>query len=363
MSDTARAAEVARKIEMVQVVLDGRRAARLRGIDWFAWITAGGSSAVLLAAETGIAEVVVTERGAWVLTDEIEAKRLIDEELPAGIEVKAAPWADLRARESMLDELIGNRGIVSDRPGAGEDALPEALVAAKRTLTSLEIQHYREVGRMAAEAMTEALLQAEPGWSEYQLAGAGAGALLARGLDPGLVMAAGERRMKLYRHPMPTHAPLGLVAMLVFCARGHGLYANLTRFVSFAPLSAEANEMHRQVREVEAQALALSRPGTPLEAVYREFEKGYAALGHPQAIREHHQGGTTGYLSREVVATADSVEAISANMAVAWNPSLPGAKVEDTFLVTESGLVNLTMDPSWPTAAVSGLERPLVLER
>jgi hypothetical protein len=45
-------------------------------------------------------------------------------------------------------------------------------------------------------------------------------------------------------------------------------------------------------------------------------------------------------------------------MALAWNPSLAGAKVEDTFLLTEEGLLNLTEDPSWPTVAVGGRRRP-----
>lgn len=363
MSDTARAAEVADKVESIQSWLGEGRALRLRGIDWFAWITAGASSAVLLAAETGIAEVVVTLGGAWVVTDEIEAQRLIDEELPVGLTVRAAPWASKTARDALVSELTRGCSILSDRPGAGEGALPGQLIAAKRTLMSLEIERYRKVGRLAAQAMTEALLEADPKWSEYKLAGAGAAALQARGLHPALVMASGARRTRLYRHPMPTHDPLGSVAMLVFCARGHGLYANLTRFVSFGAVPQPLSELHRQVREVEAHALELSRPGVELQDVYRELAKAYADAGHERAIREHHQGGTTGYLSREVVATPDATEMLHAGTAVAWNPSLPGAKVEDTFLITNTGLVNLTMDPAWPTLKVAGRERPLVLER
>ena len=48
-------------------------------------------------------------------------------------------------------------------------------------------------------------------------------------------------------------------------------------------------------------------------------------------------------------------------MAVAWNPSLPGAKAEDTFLITRDGLENLTSDPNWPTVEVEGRRRPDLL--
>ncbi|MFN7132536.1 MAG: peptidase M24, partial [Myxococcales bacterium] len=58
---------------------------RLRGVDWFAWASCGGSSTVILTTETGVAEVFVTADGAWVLTDTIEAQRLSEEELPHGL--------------------------------------------------------------------------------------------------------------------------------------------------------------------------------------------------------------------------------------------------------------------------------------
>jgi Xaa-Pro aminopeptidase len=151
--------------------------------------------------------------------------------------------------------------------------------------------------------------------------------------------------------------------MLVFCARGYGLYANLTRFVSFGSLSAEDSELHRQVREIEAAALNLCHPGTPLNTVFRGLEQAYHQHGYPQAIREHHQGGTTGYLAREIVANPTTTDTLAENMAVAWNPSLAGAKIEDTFVILRDGkLENLTFDPNFPSAEVEGCDRPIPLE-
>lgn len=355
--------EVQEKLRVVRGCLGEGLALRLRGIDWFAWLTAGGSNAVLLAAETGIAEVVVTSGDAWVVTDEIEARRLSDEELPPGLEVRATAWACPQARETLSGQLIRGCTVISDRPAAGEKSLPDRLLSAKRILVPAEMERYRKVGRLAAEAMTEALQACRPDWSEEALAAAGAGALISRGLAPALVMAAGKRRMQLYRHPMPSSETLGGLAMLVFCARGCGLYANLTRFVSFSGIPAEILERHRQVREVEAKVLELSRPGADLGSLYLALIQSYLTAGHPQAIREHHQGGTTGYLSREVLATPGSAERIAIGTPLAWNPSLAGAKIEDTFLVTGSGLENLTLDPAWPTVVVAGRKRPLVMEQ
>lgn len=358
-----RAEETAAKIALVKELLGPGQAIRLRGIDWFAWATAGGSSAVLLAAETGIAEVLITASNAWIITDEIEALRLCEEELPSGYSIHATPWACPAEREIFIREITGGDEILSDRPQLDEQPLPNALLAAKRIMTAPEEERYLAIGRLAAEAMTETLMAAQPEWTEFELAGAGGHALLAKGLQPALILAAGERRLPLYRHPIPTRQPLGKVAMLVFCARGHGLYANLTRFVSFGTLDPAMDQLHRQVREIESHALKLSRPAISLNTIYDALKQAYETRSHKTAIYDHHQGGTTGYLSREIVAMPETVEMLHENTPVAWNPSLSGAKIEDTFLVKKKGARILTIDPAWPTVHVSGIERPLVLEK
>ncbi len=47
---------------------------RLRGVDWLAWATCGGSNAVMLTSETGVAEVLLPSDGAWVLNDYVRAQ-------------------------------------------------------------------------------------------------------------------------------------------------------------------------------------------------------------------------------------------------------------------------------------------------
>jgi len=98
-----------------------------------------------------------------------------------------------------------------------------------------------------------------------------------------------------------------------------------------------------------------------LGGVLAAIQRAYGEVGFPGAWEEHHQGGVGGFRSREVLATPGHPLVLEAGMALAWNPSLAGAKVEDTFLLTEEGLLNLTEDPSWPTVAVGGRGRPDLL--
>lgn len=332
-------------------------AIRLRGIDWFAWATAGGSSAVLLTAEIGVAEILVTAQLAYLLTDDIEAQRLQDEEVIADTVFQINRWAEPAQRERFVRELAGGRPVFSDRPEPGESQLPDAVQRQRLVLCTTEQQRYRALGSAAAQAMTTALQAARPEWSEFELAGAGAAALWQRGIQPALVLVAGAQRLPRYRHATPSAAPLGQCAMMVLCGRRHGLYANLTRFVSFGSAPDQ-----RPILLIEAAALAVCVSGQALCAVYHTLAHAYRQYGTPHAIREHHQGGITGYLAREVIATPNTRLALASGMALALNPSLTGIKIEDTFLLGERGVENLTHDPAWPTAEIDGRARPLWLE-
>jgi len=331
---------------------------RLRGQDWFAWATCGGSSAVLLASERGIAEVLATPTGVHVLTSAIEADRLRAEEVPDALPVLEFAWASPDEREGQFRDATRGLPVASDLPNPGEVGLPEDLVREKRRLYPSEITRYRQVGRGAAEALTETLSAVTPASTEFEVAGIGSEALLRRGIEPALVLVAGARRMELYRHPRPTDEPIGDRVMVVFCGRRHGLYANLTRVLYFRRPTAAERAAADVVSRVEAAALSASVPGATLDHVFAAITDAYASLGHPGAERDHHQGGTTGYLSREAVAAPGSAVEIVPSVAVAWNPSLPGMKIEDTILRTDADLEVLTLDPSWPTVEVEGRERP-----
>jgi len=356
----SRAAEVAEKLALLRAVLieAGARAVRLRGSDWFAWATAGGSNVVLLTAETGVAEVLVTVDDACILTDDIELERLRNEEVPPGFTFHAAPWDQIDMRETYVRSLADDDTVLSDRPQHGERMLPASLRLRRLVLGAAEQQRYRTLGREAAEAMSEVMRRARPEWTEHDLAGAGAEALWRRGIEPALVLTAGAERLPRYRHATPSNQVLGDRAMMVFCARRHGLYANLTRFVSFGPAPAALNDL----MTVEATGLAAIKPGGSLSAVYHALAQAYQHADRADAMREHHQGGITGYAAREIVATATTATQLQEGMAFAFNPSFQGVKIEDTFLLGPDGLENVTVDPSWPSVDVQGRPRPRWLE-
>ena len=359
-----RAAEVDAKLRLLRAALAqaGAGAIRLRGLDWFAWATAGADASLLLACDTGAAELLVTHDEACVLTDAAEAERLRREQLPDGFTYHIAPWAETELHDTYVLGAAGGNGVLSDRPRNGDGTLPAALRLRRMVLAESEQERYRALGRDAAAAIGEALRAARPGWTEHDLAAAGAQALLRRGIQPALVLAAGERRLSLFRHPQPTGDALGGRAMLALSARRHGLHANLARGISFGTLPDDVRAAQHDLLQAEATGLDAVRPGQSLAAVYHALDAAYRHANRPDAIREDRQGGIVGYGARELLATPSTATGLETGMAIALNPSFAGIAVEDTFLLGPEGLENLTHDPGWPAVAVAGRLRPLWLE-
>jgi Xaa-Pro aminopeptidase len=354
-----RGAEAAAKLALLREALaqHGAGAIRLRGEDWFAWATAGGARLATGGSGNGMAGLLVTPDEACVLTDEVEADRLRHEEVPPGFTFHIAPWTEHELNETYVLGAAGGRAVLSDRPGPGEQPLPASLKLRRMVLGAEEQERYRQLAREAAEAVGEALRAARPDWTEYQLAGEGARALLRRGLQPMLVLAAGERRAAQWRRPTPSHDVLGARATLSCCARRHGLVARLSRSASFG-----AAPEQQELLRLESTGLDAVRPGQSLAAVYHAFDAAYRHANRPDAIRERRQGGITGYQACELAASPSTATGLETGMAFAFNPGFDGIGIEDTFLLGPKGLENLTLDRQWPAAEIGGRVRPLWLE-
>jgi antitoxin VapB len=144
-----------------------------------------------------------------------------------------------------------------------------------------------------------------------------------------------------------------------------GLIAAATRLVHLGEPPAELESRLRTVAEVDAELILSTRAGRTLGDQFAVAERAYAEAGHPEAIREHHQGGSIGYLSREVLASPGNGTPIEPWQAFAWNPSLQGSKSEDTVLLTATGPEILTGLPEWPALDITvdgqTIQRPAIL--
>ena len=260
-----------------------------------AWLTAGGQHHVVHAAETGVAGILVTPSGAWLVTPTIEQARLVEEEFEGlGLEVESVPWYDAAGPAGAARRIAG-ADLLEDA------ALEDRLVRERSILQAPDIERMAVLGPAARAAVEATLADVEPGMTEDAVAASLLGRLV--GIRAPVVLVAADDRIARYRHPLPTARPIRDRVMLVLVGEAWGLHVAVTRFRTFA---ADPDDLRRRwdaVRAVQHSMTEATRVGATLGDVLEAAQAAYAGGGFPDEWRDHHQGGTIAYHGRERVAT------------------------------------------------------------
>jgi antitoxin VapB len=296
-----------------------------------------------------VASLFVTPKTVELWTNSIEQARFREEETRGlALTYRVHPW--------MSDEKADwlNKRMASDGGSYGTKNLGQEIAALRASLLPEEIVRYRKVGRLAGEAMVLAARKLRKGWAEFQLAATLSEALVERGLEASVVLVGSDERLRKFRHPIPTFKKIRKSAMMVVCARGYGLVANLTRIVHFGKVPVDLQRRHLACLAVETAMWEASKPGVAAAQVFRAAVREYSRQGFPGEWEKHHQGGPTGYDTRDFLAVPGETRRLVVNQALAWNPSITGTKSEDTVLMTAKGLEVLTPTPGWPMVKVEG---------
>ena len=199
-----------------------------------------------------------------------------------------------------------------------------------------------------------------------------------RGILPSVYLYAVDDRILKYKHAVARGKRLKQYGMLNLCSRKWGLAISITRFIHFGELPAELAPRFQAAAQVNAALLNATRVGATSAELFKVAQAAYAAQGFPGEERFHHQGGPTGYGEREWVATPDGTEAVVNNQAIlssdiddeirlsVLDPGHGGlgaltrdraldqligrgGKTEDTVLLRDGVIENLTPTPELPT--------------
>jgi Xaa-Pro aminopeptidase len=329
----------------------------------FAWLT-GGSNVVDRAGEIGVAAAGYDGHEVVVITDNIEAARLAEEEL-SDERVYTYDWYSSSLAEAVASSIEGS--------AAADFRVPCVrhvdISALRQPLTEKDIENYRELGRDTAEIVEGVCRELEPTDTEREVAAEVRGKLARRGIDSPVALVGSAKRVRGYRHYTPTTEKLGKYALVSVTARRNGLHASCTRTVAFNPPD-WLKSRHEAAMQVETAAVAATRrvgqAGGKARDVFEAIQEAYREVSYPREWKHHHQGGAAGFRGREWIATPWHTGEVTLPMAYAWNPTVQGAKSEDTVFVDNGAPEVLTATGEWPTETVAAseleLERPAVLD-
>ena len=336
-----------------------------------AWLSGGADFHVVSQASEAFGALVVTPRQAYLVANSIEVGRFTAEEPVTAFTVKSFPWT--QPLDEAIAKLAGDKKKlwVGDHAGqTGLKGLPEDFVYACRArLVEPEVRRYKSLGRDCALVIETVARQLNMGDSEQQAEADLARHLLARGIQPHVLLVAFDQRVLKYRHPTPVMNHLKKVGMLVVCGQRHGLIVSMTRLIHFGAIPKELLAKHEAVCRVEAALWEATVVGTPYGKVLQAGLAQYKKEGVAKEWELHHQGGPTGYAGRDFCVIPDEKRQVLDRQAIAWNPSITGTKSEDTFILEDGKRTVVTAcSPVWPTISVQGpggikLDRPAILVR
>ena len=336
----------------------------------FSWLTCGAHNYVAHTCEIGNSFAWADRHHIRVLANNIEAPRLADEELAdLPIEIDTFDYADPNGLNDLLGTLGAARAVAADAPvaGMGLPDIPGDFDRLRWVLTEPEMDRYASLCADVVAAVEASSRKAQPGWTEHRIAAEADTELRNRNCVPWVLLVGADDRLDQFRHPLPTDRIVQRIFMIAVCAERDGLISACSRLASFAPLSAEWTDKHQACATVDAALWSRTLVGETLGDIFAEAIQAYDTVGFPDQWRHHHQGGSIGYQPREVRASPAQTTPVLADQAFAWNPSIAGAKCEDTILCRPSGPVQLAGTTDWPT--VEGrwkgfaVDRPAILIR
>jgi Xaa-Pro aminopeptidase len=335
----------------------------------FSWLTAGGTNGIDLSRENGAGTLFLRRDGRrFVLANKIEMERLLTEELDGqGYEPVAYAWEVEKGNPSLVADTA--RSLVTEKlplgtdlPMGGEARLIDGAIASARyALTDAELDRFKTLGRDVGKAIGDMARVLEPGVREREVARRAIDALAAVGAYPQVTLVAADDRLKRFRHPIPTDLRWKKVLMIVVCARRGGLIASLTRIVCDGVIPEDLASRTRGSAYVNARLFDGTKPGVTGRELFELAALAYSEAGFPGEEHLHHQGGATGYRTRDWTAHPLCTDKVLNAQAFAWNPSITGSKVEETCIAFEDGIEIITASPGWPAIPIEVEGRPYLL--
>ena len=109
----------------------------------FAWYTGGADNRVDHGDPAGVASVLLTTDDAYILTNNIEAPRMREEQTPQ-MEVVEHPWHE--EPTALLRDLIGGASVGTDFPSTSGPDLSAEISPLRYVLDADAIEAYRRLG-------------------------------------------------------------------------------------------------------------------------------------------------------------------------------------------------------------------------
>ena len=351
--------EIIEKIGRLRELMDekGITSTLITRRDNFSWIT-GGAREWVSYSGGAVAWILVTPEKGFLVSNNIESRRLMYEEIEGEFELIEYRWYEDPMRK--IEKILGKRPATDGKIESFLD-ISEDLKKMRIVLDEWEMEKARKNGKDMQRIFEDVLIESKPDMTELDIAGRLREAFTYEGFELPVLLVFSEETRKMYRHNLPTDRKLGRFFFVSICAQRRGIVLSMTRSVAFGRVPDDIKEQHELNALIDSEIISETKVGRSLGEMFEIIREIYEKHGYAEEFEKHHQGGLAGYNPREEKALPGSKTVINPGNLVAWNPTITGTKSEDTFLIFENGIEMLTFteNTKWPVLEFDGgIKRP-----
>lgn len=320
-----------------------------------AWFT-GGMNVRGLIADGERPGVYTNGRQRWLLASNIDAQRLFDEELDGlGFQLKEWQWSV--GRPVLLGELVAGKRFATDRPFPNMPMVNDRLRPELRPLTEFEQGLYVDLGRAVAHAVEATARNVEPGESEREVAGHMAHRLYRHGVEVTTLSVAADDRARKVRRAGFTDARIDRTCFLQATGYRDGLYATVSRTISFGPPADEFRKDYDLAARMAAVYRAMSVPNESVGTAAEFARKLVANTPHEYEWRHSQPGYGAGRFAVEELRKAGQDEKFALGWPLVWQAKIGAAAIVDTVIVDQYAALPVTPPEGWPYKRIKMRER------
>jgi Xaa-Pro aminopeptidase len=295
------------------------------------------------------AEVVIRRRGMVDAVAEV-ATGLLGEDKSA----------DRKLGVQAEQMTISERAALGRRVGSKRLTDTHGLVAQQRVVKdAFEIAQIKKAAKVQEQSLTAVLPSVRPGASELEIAAKLEMEMKSRGSsEPGFatIVAAGPAGSLPHYRPSPRKLKANQPVLIDWGAVVGGYHSDMTRVFTLGKWPEKIREIYKVVleaQELAARALAPGKSTAEIDRVAREHiaSAGYAenfghGLGHGLGLNGHEEPRLTNMLA---AATLRPGMVVTVEPGI-YLPGVGGVRIEDDYVITESGadnLCSLKKDADW----------------
>lgn len=314
------------------------------------------------------ARLVIPVRGrATLLTDSRYAERAAEETQRAGASVRVAVKGAVGQRKELTrllrDRRVGLEGgnvtwdalraYRRDLEAAAIVAVSGVVEAQRRSKDAYEVSRLARAGAIADAAFLECLPLFGASCTELEFARAFTDAIMTRGAEGdsfASIIASGPNASRPHHDTGSRRVRPGDLVICDLGALVDGYHSDMTRTVQVGAVRADSRRVLDVVLEAQAAGSALVGAGRPVREVDAACRRVIGKAGWAKYFN-HGTGHGVGLVIHEapwVNGSSADVLAVGETCTVEPGVYLPGkvgARIEDCFVITDSGAISITRTP------------------